>query len=120
MAQESIVTSLSNFQSVRDLFNVSVQMVILKLGADWCGPCKAIEPTVKEWFAKMPSHIQCCNIDIDTNIELYGYFRNKKIVKGIPALLCYMVDNDDGYPDDFYSGGDITHVNMFFERCASK
>ena len=95
-------------------------MVILKLGAEWCGPCKTIEPTVKEWFAKMPAHIQCCNIDIDANPELAGYFRKKKIVTGIPALLCYLDDNRDGYPDDFVSGGDINRVKFFFERCIAR
>ena len=112
-----LITSIKNVHEFNALIASNPGKFIIKFGAEWCGPCKTIESTVHHWFSKAPPTIQCCNFDVDANIDLYGYFKRKKIVNGVPVILCYRQDNTDGYPDDFVSGGDIARTNMFFERC---
>ena len=113
----SIITSFKTVNEFGELMTNNPGKIIIKFGADWCGPCKIIEQTVHEWFDKAPATIQCCNLDVDTNFELFGFLKRKKIVKGVPVLLCYDKNNEDGYPDDFVSGGDIEKTNQFFQRC---
>ena len=120
MSSLPIITSIPSVQEFYIVLNQNPGLVIIKLGAEWCEPCKIIEETVQEYFNKSPPNIQCCNLDVDTNFELFGYFKKKKIVKGIPSLLCYQFDNEDGYPDDFMSGGEISRTKLFFERCFTK
>ena len=65
----------------------------------------------------MPANVQRYSLDVDDNFEIYGQFKKKKLVKGIPALFAYYPENDDNYPDDFVSGGNELQVKMFFDRC---
>lgn len=113
----SLITSIKNTNEFAELMSKNPGKIIIKFGATWCAPCKVIESTVHDWFDKAPETIQCCNLDVDDNFELYGFFKKKKIVKGVPVLLCYYDSNEDGYPDDIVSGGNIEKTNHFFKRC---
>ena len=117
MASRPIMTSLKTVDQLSIALDNNPGVIIIKLGATWCAPCQVIESTVKTHFSKMPHNVQCYAIDVDDNFELYGQLKKKKIVKGIPALLAYNHENNDGYPDDFYSGTKKEHVQMFFQRC---
>jgi thioredoxin 1 len=95
-------------------------LFIVKLGAEWCGPCKVIEPLVEQYMHAMPENVQCAIIDVDESFELYAFFTKKRIVRGIPAILCYYSGNVDIYPDDLVIGADAKEVKSFFERCITK
>ena len=92
-------------------------IIILKFGAEWCGPCKTIEPLVKQRMQKLPVTAQCFLIDIDQSIELYAFLKTKKVVHGIPAILAYYHGNLHYIPDDFTIGADQQQVNTFFNNC---
>ena len=92
-------------------------LIILKFGAEWCGPCKQIEPLVKQRMETLPKEVLCFLIDIDNSIELYGFLKTKKVVHGIPAILAYYKGNIHYIPDDFTVGADIQQVNIFFNNC---
>ena len=68
----SVVTSIKTANDLSELLQINPGLIIIKLGATWCGPCKKIEPLVNEWLQKMPSNVCKCIIDIDENIDLYG------------------------------------------------
>lgn len=89
---------------------------ILKLGADWCGPCKKIEPLVHEFYKKCPENIDIFIIDVDESLELFGLFKTKRIINGIPALLGYFEDNDDIYPNEFVMGANENDIEQFFNH----
>jgi thioredoxin 1 len=92
-------------------------LVIIRLTATWCGPCKAIASEVKEMFAAMPSNVQCLSIDIDENIDLYSFLKKKRVVKGVPAILCYKRGNLSTVPDDYVIGASKDKLQAFSERC---
>jgi len=89
--------------------------VVLKFGATWCGPCKAIEPLVDMWFSKMPSNVKCVVIDVDDSFDLYGALKSRRQINGIPAILCFNKGNLSYIPDMTVVGSDVEQVNMFFK-----
>jgi len=96
-------------------------VIIIKLGAEWCGPCKKIEHPVTEWMKKMPIEtIQCIILDIDESFEIYATLKQKKMVNGIPAILAYYAGNVSIIPDDIVVGADLNQVKLFFDRCYHK
>lgn len=95
--------------------------VIIKFGATWCGPCKRIEAQVGQWFdllTKDPSVLQtsniCIAVDVDNSIDLYGAFKSRRQVSGIPAILLFKQGNLSYIPDDMVVGADPRQVNDFF------
>lgn len=68
--------------------------IIIKFGATWCGPCKRIENVLNDCFIEMPDNVYCFDLDVDDNIELFGKFKSKQMVKTIPALIYYNCKND--------------------------
>jgi thiol-disulfide isomerase/thioredoxin len=95
-------------------------LLILKFGASWCGPCKKIEPIIDEWLQKLPDNVQFCMIDIDDCFELYAFLQKKKMINGVPGILCYYRQNLTHIPNDSVVGADFGQVNLFFERCLKK
>lgn len=96
-------------------------LLILKFGATWCEPCKRIEPIVEKRFTELSLYnhhqVTCAMIDIDDNFDLYAFLKTRKVVKSIPAIVCYLPDNETVYPDDIVNTSDEKEVNAFFDRC---
>jgi len=111
---------ISVFESRQDflkLLQVNPGLVIVKLGATWCGPCKQIAPVVHGFFASSPNDVVCADIDVDESFDLYAYFKSKKMVNGIPVMLCYKKGNVTFIPDDTVTGAEPAALDAFFKRC---
>jgi thiol-disulfide isomerase/thioredoxin len=118
VSERSIYAELEvdEFKKIQN--ELSNEMVIIKFGATWCGPCKKIKALCEEWFSKLPSNVILFDIDIDETMELYMAFKKYKMVNGIPAILAFYSKKENWYiPDDSVSGGDLSGVNSFFIRC---
>lgn len=63
-------------------------VVLADFYADWCGPCKMLEPTVKEIAQKTPAAV--AKVDVDALPHLAQEMR----VQGVPSLFLYV----DGEP----------------------
>ena len=95
-------------------------MIILKFGADWCGPCRKIEQQVHQFFASLPQDgsVIYGEIDIDESIDVYAYLKSNKRVNGIPVILCYVKDQCNGIIPTFsITGADQGELGRFFARC---
>ena len=68
-------------------------VIIVKFGATWCGPCKTIAVQSHRYMHDMsvefPDNVICCDIDVDESFELYATLKQKKMVSGIPSILCW-------------------------------
>lgn len=100
-----------------DLLQHNPGLIFVKFTATWCGPCKKIKPLVDQYFSSMPENILCIEIDIDESIDVYAFMKKKKMVPGVPTILCYHFENTDIYPDEMISGADENQVKMFFKTC---
>ena len=113
---ENVITEMSK-NDFQNALASNPGALIIKFGAEWCGPCKKIDPLVYRWMSKFPDTIQGAIIDIDDNFEIYAFLKSKKQVNGVPVILCYKKGNHTWIPDDVIVGADEVSVNRFFEKC---
>ncbi|MDZ4852496.1 MAG: thioredoxin family protein [Pirellulaceae bacterium] len=59
--------------------------VLVKFGAQWCGPCRAMEPTLEELTKTMRGKIAVVDIDVDEHPKLAEHYR----VLSIPRLFLF-------------------------------
>jgi thioredoxin 1 len=114
---KQIISSFANREEFLQLLKVNPGLVIVKLGATWCGPCKQIAHIVEAFFASSPKDVVCADIDVDNSIDLYAYLKQKKMVNGIPVMLVYKKGNVSFAPDDSVTGADPGQLDAFFKRC---
>ena len=112
-----IISKFENRQEFLTLLQVNPGIIILKLGATWCGPCKKIAPVLEGFFATSPANVICADIDVDESFDLYAYLKNKKMVNGIPAILLYRKGNTTFAPNDSITGANPKDLDDFFKRC---
>ena len=115
---KQIIASFKNRQEFGELLKVNPGLIILKLGAEWCGPCKKIRPVLEGFFATSPPEVICADIDVDESFDLYAHLKHMKQVNGIPVILCYKKGNLSVAPDDSVTGADPVALDKFFKRCA--
>ncbi len=72
----------SNFDS--DVLN-SDTPVVVDFWAEWCGPCKAIGPSLEEISNEMAGKVTIAKVNMDENPEL----ASKYGVRSIPTLLMF-------------------------------
>jgi len=112
-----IIYQIKTLDDFSNLLKQNPGLIFIKFGAEWCGPCKEIAPLIDHAFSQMPETVQCCIIDIDDSVQLYGFLKTKKMVNGIPVVLCYYKGNTNYIPDDIQIGSDFNEANAFFARC---
>jgi thiol-disulfide isomerase/thioredoxin len=93
-------------------------VILLKFEAEWCGPCKKLEPSFIELINKYKSIIhEVIKIDVDECFEVYAFMKNKKMLNGIPAVLAYFKGNISYIPNESTVGSNVNELEQFFERC---
>ena len=118
-----IISALDVVQLHRLQADMTTQILIIKFGADWCGPCKKIAPAFQAFIQTAPANIIFADIDVDECLDLYMALKKNKMVSGIPAFFAYygQSQRDKWFiPDDSIVGADEKQVAQFFERCRSK
>jgi hypothetical protein len=105
------------------LKNNECELTFIKFGASWCKPCHMIAPTIKtinEQLIKAKKIFNYIDLDVDQCSDLYSFMRQKKMVRGIPVIMCYKKSqyNEDTFyvPSDSVTGASITDVVNFYKR----
>ncbi len=73
-------------------------VVVVDIGAAWCGPCHAVEPAVKELAREYAGRVKVTKLDYDGNpetalrfgirsIPTFLFFRNGEVVDRVVGAL---------------------------------
>jgi len=114
---KKIIKAFTNRNEFLNLLKVNPGLIIVKLGATWCGPCKQIAHIVDAFFASSPQNVICADIDVDKSFDLYSFLKSKRMVNGIPVMMCYKKGNVGYVPDDMCTGSNPQDLDAFFKRC---
>ena len=63
----------------------SKQPVLVDFWAEWCGPCKAIAPSLEELSEEMASKLKIVKINVDENPSISQTYS----IRSIPALMIF-------------------------------
>ena len=90
----------------------SVLPVLVDFTAVWCGPCKMLEPVVKQLAQSWEGKVKVVKLDVDDNPNLAMDYQ----VMGVPTLMLFKdgqpVERVTGYqPKDRLEKKFIPHFN---------
>ena len=67
--------------------------MVIDFTATWCGPCKSMEPAIKEFVAKY-TEVEFIKIDVDKfTVILFSFFRLRKIYDELKEIVSKKVLN---------------------------
>ena len=116
---KKVISEIANRETFIHLLEHNPGLIVLKLGAEWCGPCHQIKDVVHAFFASSPDEVVCCDIDVDVSFDFYSFLKSKKMVNGIPVMLCYKKGNKTFIPDAIHTGSDAQGLHNFFKQCGN-
>lgn len=63
----------------------STQLSVVDFWAEWCGPCRAIAPTIEELSIQFAGKVNIGKLDVDNNPKVPSEFG----ITSIPAILFF-------------------------------
>ena len=64
----------------------SSKPVVVKFGAEWCGPCRSMDEAIKQLRPKLSSKADFFVVDIDKKPELFQHYGSGS---GIPQVMIF-------------------------------
>ena len=124
---------LETREDLIDLLKCSTyEYIVLKFKAEWCKPCKVIDPFIHKLvddkintlnLQKRKDVFLYVEIDIDICTDLYIFLKKMKRLNGVPSLLFYQksiyekVEDDYKYiPQQSISGANEGAIQKIFDR----
>lgn len=71
-------------ESFKDLINGDIP-VLVDFYADWCGPCKAMSPVIKEVAAETRGQARVIKVDIDRSTDAARAYH----VQAVPTFIIF-------------------------------
>lgn len=78
------ITEVTDETFQTDVLN-SALPVLVDFWASWCGPCKALVPTIEQIATEYDGKLKVMKLDVDLNEAMARRFE----IRGIPALLLF-------------------------------
>ena len=80
-----MATSKTNDQDFKSDVLEADKFVLVDFWAEWCGPCKAIAPSLEEISEEMIDKLKVVKINVDENPEVSQSYS----IRSIPALMIF-------------------------------
>jgi thioredoxin 1 len=91
--------------SFQDLINGD-QPVLVDFSAEWCGPCQAMAPVLKEVAGKVSGKAKIVKIDVDRNRNLAAQLG----IRGVPTFILYQKGESKWRQSGMQSSQQLTYV----------
>ena len=59
------------------------EYVVLKFGAEWCGPCKQIAPVLEQLANEYQDRIKYVSIDVEESTEITAEYK----IRNVPTII---------------------------------
>jgi len=82
-AGEPLVVTDATFG--RDVMGITGRPVLVDCWASWCGPCRMLEPTIKQLAAEAGGRYVVAKLNTDENQRTAAQYR----IEGIPTMLLF-------------------------------
>tara|TARA_B100000287_G_scaffold147097_1_gene138816 strand:- start:591 stop:911 length:321 start_codon:yes stop_codon:yes gene_type:complete len=99
----------STDENYKELIGTKGKLTLIKFTADWCGPCKAINPILENISEKMADKIIIANHDVDSQPN----FATSNAIRSIPTLFLY---KDGSHVDTLVGGTDQSSIESFIKK----
>ena len=80
-----MATSKTNDQDFKADVLESDKFVLVDFWAEWCGPCKAIAPSLEEISEEMKDKLKVVKVNVDENPTVSQSYS----IRSIPALMIF-------------------------------
>ena len=80
-----MATSKTNDQDFKSDVLESDKFVLVDFWAEWCGPCKAIAPSLEEISEEMKDKLKVVKVNVDENPAVSQSYS----IRSIPALMIF-------------------------------
>ena len=80
-----MATSKTNDQDFKADVLESDKFVLVDFWAEWCGPCKAIAPSLEEISEEMKDKLKVVKVNVDENPTISQSYS----IRSIPALMIF-------------------------------
>jgi thiol-disulfide isomerase/thioredoxin len=116
---QTVIENRTHFAQILEHATKMSHTIVVKFGADWCGPCKRCHQQVHHHMTLLPPNFVCFVIDVDEFVDVYAFLKSKKVVNGIPTLLAYSPGSIPIAPTYCVTGSDPRQIDVFFEQIIS-
>lgn len=103
-----------NRTEFRTLLAKNPGTIVLKFGAEWCDPCKKLEPLLQKLTSSLPPTVQYIQMDVAS--DLGAFLNSKRQIVGVPVLLVYKKGNLTPYADQCLTGPTNEELQLFFSH----
>jgi thioredoxin 1 len=104
MASERVVhLTEKNFDA-----GISKGLTLVDFWAEWCGPCKALAPTMDKIADDYKEKVTVAKVDIDANPTIPAKFG----IRGIPTVILFK----DGQQVDLFVGNNPNKIREMVAR----
>lgn len=83
LTKEDFLKKVADYQSNREWKYLGDKPALIDFYADWCGPCKKMEPILEELAAQYNGQIYIYKVDTEKEKEVAAFFR----IQSIPYML---------------------------------
>lgn len=98
--------NILNSNNFNDEINNTERLVIVDFYAEWCGPCKMLEPIIHEIAEKYANRIKVFKANVDENKDL----TTKYNIASIPTLLFFKNGKLIKYSTGFVSKPELEEI----------